>query len=133
MSRVAVVVNAHPLRPLRRQPALPGHPDPRAATRARGRADDYTAREWVDFPGATYVEHDGEAEIVPGVRVLPTPGHTPGHQSVLVDTDDGLVICAGDVGYTWPQFDESESGRLLLSLGPRRIWLAHEAAPRDLG
>src|SRR5919108_5358654 len=33
VSRVAVVVNTHPpLRPLRRQPALPGHPDPRAAT-----------------------------------------------------------------------------------------------------
>lgn len=28
---------------------------------------------------------DGEAEVVPGVRVVPSPGHTPGHQSVLVD------------------------------------------------
>ncbi len=28
---------------------------------------------------------EGEAEIVPGVRVMPTPGHTPGHQSVLID------------------------------------------------
>ena len=47
------------------------------------------------------------------MRVLPTPGHTPGHQSVLVDTDDGLVVLAGDVGYTWKQFDASESGQLL--------------------
>lgn len=39
---------------------------------------------------------DGETEIVDGVRVLPTPGHVPGHQSVLVDTDDGLAICPGD-------------------------------------
>ncbi len=31
--------------------------------------------EWVDFPGATYVEHDGEAEALPGIRLLPTPGH----------------------------------------------------------
>ena len=100
--------------------------------REAARADDYTIAEWVEFDGATYVEHDGEAEIVPGVRVLPTPGHTTGHQSVLVDTDDGLVVCAGDVGYTWKRFDTSESGQLLMSLRPRRIWLAHAAEPRDL-
>jgi N-acyl homoserine lactone hydrolase len=101
--------------------------------REAARADGYTIAEWVEFDGATYVEHDGEAEILPGVRVLPTPGHTSGHQSVLVDTDDGLVVLAGDVGYTWKQFDASESGQLLMSLGPRRIWLAHRADPRDLG
>src|SRR5262245_14644614 len=28
---------------------------------------------------------DGDVEVVPGVRVIPTPGHTPGHQSVLID------------------------------------------------
>jgi N-acyl homoserine lactone hydrolase len=101
------------------------------AEREAARAEHYTIRSWVEFEGATYVEHDGEAEIVSGVRVLPTPGHTPGHQSVLVDTDDGLVVLAGDVGYNWPQFEASESGQLLLSLRPRRIWLAHQAEPRD--
>ena len=50
---------------------------------------------------------------------------------MLVATDDGLVVLAGDVGYTWGQFDASESGQLLASLGPRRIWLAHQAQPRD--
>ena len=35
-----------------------------------------------------------------GVRCSRRPGHTPGHQSVLVDTDDGLVVLGGDVGYT---------------------------------
>jgi N-acyl homoserine lactone hydrolase len=100
--------------------------------REAAREPDYTIPEWVEFDGATYVEHDGEAEIAPGVRVLPTPGHTAGHQSVLVDTDDGLVVLAGDVGYTWKLFDASESGQLLMSLRPRRIWLAHQADPRDL-
>ena len=102
------------------------------AEREAARAEGYTIPEWVEFDGATYVEHDGEAEILPGVRVLPTPGHTPGHQSVLVDTDDGLVVLAGDVGYTWKQFDASESGQLLMSMKPRRIWLAHCGEPRDL-
>jgi N-acyl homoserine lactone hydrolase len=102
------------------------------AEREAAREPDYTIPEWVEFGGATYVEHDGEAEIAPGVRVLPTPGHTAGHQSVLVETDDGLVVLAGDVGYTWKLFDASESGQLLMSLRPRRIWLAHQADPRDL-
>lgn len=100
--------------------------------RAAAREPDYTIAEWVEFDGATYVEHEGEAEIAPGVRVLPTPGHTAGHQSVLVETGDGLVVLAGDVGYTWKLFDASESGQLLMSLRPRRIWLAHQADPRDL-
>src|SRR5919201_1821893 len=97
--------------------------------REAAREPDYTIPEWVEFDGATYVEHDGEAEIVPGVRVLPTPGHTPGHQSVLVDTDDGLVVVAGDVAYRWDEFDAAAGP--LLDLGARRIWLAHEREPRD--
>ncbi len=39
----------------------------------------------------------GETEVAPGVTVIPTPGHTPGHQSVLVEMEDELVIYTGDV------------------------------------
>jgi glyoxylase-like metal-dependent hydrolase (beta-lactamase superfamily II) len=39
----------------------------------------------------------GEAEIVPGVCVVPTPGHTPGHQSVLIDGGDERAFFLGDV------------------------------------
>ena len=39
----------------------------------------------------------GEAEVAPGVHVVPTPGHTPHHQSVLVDTGEGKVLFLGDV------------------------------------
>ncbi|TMK93976.1 MAG: MBL fold metallo-hydrolase [Actinobacteria bacterium] len=99
--------------------------------REAAREPDYTIPEWVEFEGANYVELDGEAEIVPGVRVIPTPGHSPGHQSVLVDTDDGLVVVAGDVAYRWEDFDAAESGAALQALRPRRIWLAHETRPRD--
>jgi N-acyl homoserine lactone hydrolase len=101
--------------------------------REAARAVDYTIPEWVEFEGAQYVELEGEAEVLPGVRVIPTPGHTPGHQSVLVETADGLVVAAGDVAYSWPEFDEpwNTAAGLLTGLAPRRIWLAHEAAPRD--
>jgi glyoxylase-like metal-dependent hydrolase (beta-lactamase superfamily II) len=38
---------------------------------------------------------EGEVEIVPGVRVIPTPGHTPGGQSVAVETAMGTAIITG--------------------------------------
>jgi N-acyl homoserine lactone hydrolase len=35
-------------------------------------------------------------EVLPGIRLIMTPGHTPGHQSVLVNTDEGVLAVAGD-------------------------------------
>src|ERR671918_449751 len=63
----------------------PIHVQARELTDARS-LDDYTIREWVDFDGATYVEHEGEVELLPGIRLLPAPGHTDGHQVVVVET-----------------------------------------------
>lgn len=40
---------------------------------------------------------DGEVEIAPGLRVLPTPGHTPGHQSILIDSGGLCILFCGDV------------------------------------
>jgi len=43
----------------------------------------------------------GESEIVKGVRCLATPGHTEGHQSVVVEPVGGQgVLFPGDVGPT---------------------------------
>jgi glyoxylase-like metal-dependent hydrolase (beta-lactamase superfamily II) len=40
---------------------------------------------------------DGEAEIVPGVSVIPTGGHSAGHQGVLVRGRDRTVVFFGDL------------------------------------
>ncbi len=56
--------------------------------------------EWVRFPGESYVELEGDATLFEGVSVLFTPGHSPGHQSVVVDGDDGLIVLGGDVTYS---------------------------------
>jgi N-acyl homoserine lactone hydrolase len=96
------------------------------AEREAARGPDYTIPEWVEFKGASYVELDGEAPILEGIRVLPTPGHTPGHQSVLVDTDEGLVVVGGDVAHT---LEELEDERRLLDLEPVRIWITHSHEP----
>ena len=38
---------------------------------------------------------EGEKEIIEGIRVVPSPGHTPGGQSVLIDTKMGKLAIPG--------------------------------------
>lgn len=59
------------------------------------RASDYTLPALVDFPRATFELLDGEADVLPGVRIVPTPGHVPGHQSLVVEAAEGRVVIAG--------------------------------------
>jgi glyoxylase-like metal-dependent hydrolase (beta-lactamase superfamily II) len=40
---------------------------------------------------------DGELEVASGVRLVPTPGHTPGHSSVFIDSEGGELVVLGDV------------------------------------
>lgn len=40
---------------------------------------------------------DGESELLPGVSVLPNGGHTPGHQSILIDAADVMACVCGDI------------------------------------
>jgi len=39
---------------------------------------------------------EGEVEIIPGIRTIKLPGHTPGSQGVIVETMDGDWVIAGD-------------------------------------
>ncbi|HHU91231.1 MAG TPA: N-acyl homoserine lactonase family protein [Clostridiaceae bacterium] len=48
------------------------------------------------FEGLEFTTVSGETEIMPGVRVFETFGHSPGHISVEIDTKNGSYICAGD-------------------------------------
>lgn len=111
-------------------PGRPIHVQARELADARS-LDDYTIQEWVDFDGATYVEQEGEAELLPGIRLLPAPGHTNGHQVVVVETDAGIHVLGGDVGTS---FDELGSGategqRRVLALGAP-TWLTHAPGPK---
>jgi glyoxylase-like metal-dependent hydrolase (beta-lactamase superfamily II) len=45
-----------------------------------------------------------EGEIEPGIRWLRTPGHSDGLISLLVDTDDGLVVVASDCVGPLPEY-----------------------------
>ena len=133
VSRVAVVVNTHlhfdHCGGNRLFPGIPIHVQRRELTDAR--QDDYTVREWVDFPGATYVEHDGEAEILPGIRLVPAPGHTAGHQIVIVETDEGPVVLGGDVGHSFEDLEDANTpGKQLVLELAAPTHLAHAAEVR---
>ena len=39
---------------------------------------------------------EGPAEVCPGVRLVPTPGHTPGHCSVLIESRGEQALITGD-------------------------------------
>jgi N-acyl homoserine lactone hydrolase len=93
-------------------------------------APDYLV-DWVHFPGAHYEPADGDAELFSGISVLFTPGHTPGHQSVVVETSDGLVVLGGDVTYSMRELIAGGSPSIdrIHELRPRRVYLAHHRRP----
>ncbi|MGP8009340.1 MAG: N-acyl homoserine lactonase family protein [Acidimicrobiales bacterium] len=106
---------------------------------------DYTVSEWVDFEGADYAIVEGDTQIARGVRVMSTPGHTSGHQSLVIDTSEGIVVLAGQAIYSKAEFEhirtngaasESDepldsdrylaSARRLIEMGPRRVYFSHD-------
>jgi glyoxylase-like metal-dependent hydrolase (beta-lactamase superfamily II) len=40
---------------------------------------------------------EGEAEVAPGVRVVPSPGHTPGHVCVTLTSGQDTAVYCGDL------------------------------------
>jgi N-acyl homoserine lactone hydrolase len=89
--------------------------------------------EWARFPGESYVVLEGDAPIAPGVSALFTPGHSEGHQSVVVETDGGLVVLAGDVTYSMRELIDGGTPSIdrIHALDPRRVYIAHNARPWD--
>jgi Zn-dependent hydrolases, including glyoxylases len=104
---------------------------------------DHTILEWIDFPGAHYEQIAGDHELFDGIRVVATPGHTPGHQSLAVETADGLNVVAGQAVYTageWAGESDAWEGRWrapdqlaydrsverLRRLDPVRVFFGHD-------
>jgi N-acyl homoserine lactone hydrolase len=57
--------------------------------------------DWFDFMNARFELLDGDTEVLPGLAVITTPGHTVGHQSVVVQAADGTShVLIGDAAYT---------------------------------
>ena len=107
---------------------------------------DYTIAEWIDVPGLRYELIDGDVEVAPGLTLVATPGHAPGHQSLVIATDDGPVVVAGQAVWTRDEWDgatdDERSGApsaddpdayaasvlRLRGLDPVRVHFAHDRA-----
>jgi N-acyl homoserine lactone hydrolase len=79
---------------------------------ARAERESRELYDWFGFMNARWELLDGDTELVPGVSVLATPGHTSGHQCVLVATDDGPDLLIGDAAYTPRQYLQPDEGEL---------------------
>ena len=61
-------------------------------------AGSYFPRNYVPLYQAGMFELvDGETEILPGIRLIPTPGHVPYHQSILLESDSERALFLADL------------------------------------
>jgi N-acyl homoserine lactone hydrolase len=95
------------------------------------RQGDYTIDAWVDAPGVRYVPVDGEHELLPGLRLVPAPGHSRGMQVVVVETGGRPLVVGGDVAVSFAELDDPQTeGQLRVrALHPELVWLTHEHEP----
>ena len=102
--------------------------------------------DWFAFMNARFELLDGDAKIAPGVQVITTPGHTSGHQSVLVSVADGAEeVLIGDAAYTSVQYSGPADAKLpdgqasdrsawasslerIKAAGPAAVHFCHDAA-----
>ena len=112
----------------------------------------YTIPAFLEFPGANFVMLDGDTEFAPGLRLVVTAGHTPGHQVVAVSAPTGTLVLAGQIVETkaemagfvstgelrdWSK-DGSQTERLagarkVLDLDPATVWFSHDHQPWEAG
>jgi glyoxylase-like metal-dependent hydrolase (beta-lactamase superfamily II) len=110
---------------------------------SRMKRESRTLYDWLDFMNATFELLDGDTEILPGLSVITTPGHTVGHQSVVVQSPDGSAdLLIGDAAYTPRQYASPDgedlppgqaadlaswrsSVRRMQSLSPDRVHFCH--------
>lgn len=103
----------------------------------------YTVPDWAAIPKDRLRLVGGDEEIAAGVRVLSTPGHTPGHQSVLIEAAGERVVLAAQCAYRAGElrsgqpastnlYDEAwedvarDSLRRIRALAPVTIQLSHD-------
>jgi N-acyl homoserine lactone hydrolase len=69
--------------------------------------------DWFGFMNARFELLDGDAEVLPGLEVIATPGHTEGHQCVVVRGGDGeFDLLIGDAAYTPRQYADPARDKL---------------------
>jgi N-acyl homoserine lactone hydrolase len=99
--------------------------------------------EWIEASGMKFELVDGSTELANDLRILTSPGHTSGHQSVVATTELGVELFIGDAAYTRRIYESSGMGKLpdgqasdidvwrgtltdLKALEPQRVHFCHD-------
>ncbi|MFX0114949.1 MAG: N-acyl homoserine lactonase family protein [Candidatus Hodarchaeota archaeon] len=88
---------------------------------------------------------NGYGEVLEGIEVIPTPGHTPGHQSVIIHAETEMVVYTGDAaplkenlerrnipGVLWSSWQALESIDLLRDLEADSYIPSHSNKSEDV-
>jgi len=108
---------------------------------AEAHQPNYTVPAWFDYDGARLRQISGDTEIHTGIHAIASPGHTPGHQSVLVDDGPKPTLIAAQATFTAAEFErggdsvEAFEGleetytatvARLKALNARRVFFSHD-------
>ena len=74
---------------------------------------------------------DGESEVLPGMTIVPTPGHTPGHCSFLVASGRERAVVLGDAIHCPLQITHPE-WNFVADANPEAAVAARERLLREL-
>jgi len=105
----------------------------------------FTVAEWAAIPRPDRRIVDGDLVVADGLRLIATPGHTPGHQSVVLESAEGCLVIAGQCAYCCDEFatgvapvsDMHDAGwhetglrslGRLRALDPGAVYFSHDAA-----
>ena len=109
----------------------------------------YTVDEWAHVDDSRLRLADGDTELAEGITLLLTPGHTPGHQSVAISSDNRRIVLGAQCAFrcaevrsgepsTTNLHDETwrdaarESLAHIRSLRPVTVELSHDPATLTL-
>ena len=80
----------------------------------------YTVPDWAAIPKSRLRLVHGDQEIAEGIRLVSTPGHTPGHQSVVIEAGGKRVVIAAQCAY---RAEELRSGQPAASNIHDETWM----------
>lgn len=109
----------------------------------------YTVADWSTIPDDRLRLVDGDVDLLEGVSLMLTPGHTPGHQSMVVEGGGKCVVLGAQCAFRADELrdgeprstnlhDEAwrgvakESLARVLALAPTTVHLSHDAEPVEL-
>lgn len=99
---------------------------------AKGKPN-FPAIYW-DDPALRYLPASGRARVAAGIEVVPTPGHAPGHQSLVVDlAETGRVVLCGDAAFTRANLERGEIPGQDPAAGRESLTLIRSLVNDDLG